>query len=283
MSNPFDATLKDIVADHAADYAAVLGLPAHEPPTPINVDLSTVSAATDVALAFGEPIRAIFDLNFQSGPDAGLPGRLHLYNAALQWRYDVAASSLLILLRPKADGGNLTGKLAYGDGVHRVEFNYQVIRLWQESVESYLRAGVGALPLATLCEMPAGRPASESLRDVVQEIARRLVQEADHAEAARLMTAAYILTGLRVKKGELPPIYRGIGLMQESTAYDEILEEGEIRHGHRVILRQGHARFGQPDAETEGELKAIRDLDRLDRLIDAVPKATSWQELLGTP
>jgi hypothetical protein len=283
MAHRFDATLKDIVTDHAADYAAVLGLPAHGPVTPINVDLSTVSAATDVALGFGEPIKVIVDLNFQSGPDAGLPGRLHLYNAALHWRYDVAVSSVLVLLRPKADGANLTGKLSYGEGVHRVEFNYQVIRLWQEPVESYLRAGVGALPLATLCELPLGRPASASLRDVVQEIARRLGQEADHAEAARLMTASYILTGLRVKKGDLSSIYRGIGLMQESTAYDEIMEEGEIKRSHRVILRQGRNRFGPPDPAIEGELTAIRDLDRLDRLIDAVLTANSWQELLATP
>jgi hypothetical protein len=287
MPHRFDATLKDIVADHAADYAAVLGLPAHEPATPLNVDLSTVSAATDVALGFGDPVRVIVDLNFQSGPDAGLPGRLHLYNAALHSRYDVAVSSILILLRPKADGSNLTGNLSYGDGSHRVEFNYQVVRLWQEPVEGYLHAGVGALPLAPLCAMPAGKPVPEALREVVHEIDRRLAKEVSHGEAVRLMTAAYILTGLRVKKGELSSIYRGIGLMHESTAYDEIIEEGELRgeikRSHRMLLLQGGERFGQPDAAVESEVTAIRDLDRLDRLAHAVLTASSWQELLATP
>jgi hypothetical protein len=84
MAHRFDATLKDIVADHPADFAAVFGLPAHEPATLINVDLSTVSAATDVALSFGDPVRVVVDLNFQSGPDAGVPGRLHLYDAVHQ-------------------------------------------------------------------------------------------------------------------------------------------------------------------------------------------------------
>src|SRR5687767_14577077 len=116
MSHPFDATLKDIVADHPADFATVFGLPTDKPAAPLNVDLSTVSAATDVALAFGDPIQEIVDLNFQSGPDAGLPGRLHLYNAALHSRHDVAISSVLVLLRPKADAPILTGKLSYGEG-----------------------------------------------------------------------------------------------------------------------------------------------------------------------
>jgi hypothetical protein len=57
-----------------------------------------------------------------------------------------------------------------------------------------------------------------------------VLQLSFHAEAVRLMTAAYVLTGLRVKKTDLSSIYRGVGLMTESTAYDEAVEEGELRH-----------------------------------------------------
>ena len=45
MSFPFDATLKEIVREHAADYAAAFGLPRDQPTTVLNVDLSTLSAA----------------------------------------------------------------------------------------------------------------------------------------------------------------------------------------------------------------------------------------------
>ena len=78
MSHRFDATLKDIVAQYPGDFASAFGLPNIEPASALNVDLSTVSAATDVALGMGQPIAKIFDLNFQSGPDRGLPARLHL-------------------------------------------------------------------------------------------------------------------------------------------------------------------------------------------------------------
>lgn len=291
MSHRFDATLKSIVAERPSDFADVFGLPTGEPATPLNVDLSTVSAATDVALGFGDPIREIVDLNFQSGPDANLPGRLLMYNAALHARQEVAVRSVLVVLRPKADRPNLTGKLAYSEGEFRVEFGYRVIRLWQEPVESYLRAGNAALPLATLCQMPLDKPLPEALRNVVREIDRRLGKEASHAEAVRLMTAAYILTGLRVPKGDLAMIYKGIGLMQESTAYDEVMEEGERRgqargeleRSHRLLLRLGRKCFGPPDAAAESALTAIKDLERLERLADAILTATSWQELLATP
>jgi hypothetical protein len=103
--------------------------------------------------------------------------------------------------------------------------------------------------------------------------------EAEHC----LEAGAKTLHSDEPKKGDLSSIYRGIGLMQESTAYDEIMEEGEIKRSHRLLLLQGRERLSAPDAEVEGELTAIRDLDRLDRLIDAVLTANSWQELLATP
>lgn len=287
MSHRFDATLKNMVAEHPEDFAAVFGLPTKEPATSLNIDLSTISAATDVVLAYGNPVREIVDLIFQSGPDAALPGRLHSYNAILQARHGVPVRSDLVLLRPKADGPNLTGKMTYGKPGHRLEFEYGVFRLWREPVESFLHAGLAALPLAILCQLPAGQPLPKSLRDVVDAIHRRLHQEASPAEAARLMTAAFILTGLRVRKDELCSIYQGVRQMDELTAYDEVLEEGEfrgeIKRSHRLLLRLGRKQIGPTNEVTEAELTSIKDLDRLERMTDVVCTAKSWEELLATP
>lgn len=294
MPFPFDATLKTIVAEKPGDFATIFDLPTDGPVAAINVDLSTVSAATDVALAYGEPLREVVDLNFQTGPDESLPGRLHLYNAALNFRHGVPVRSILVLLRQKADSANLTGRLTYGHERSRVEFQYEVVRLWREPVENLLQAGLSALPLATLCQMPANTKLPDALRNVVQEIHRRLGQEASDSEAVRLMTAAYILTGLRVKKTDLASIYRGIGFMSESTAYDEAVEKaieegrrGELRGtlatSHRLVLRLGRKQLGAVDESTEAALKSIRDPERLERLADAILTAKTWQELLATP
>lgn len=75
--------------------------------------------------------------------------------------------------------------------------------------------------------------------------------------------------------------------MHESSAFEFYEEkgrqEGRLKEGHRLLYRWGCNRFGPPDAETEAALRAIRDLDRLERMADTVLTAQSWQEFLATP
>lgn len=278
----FDATLKDLVTPQPADFAVAFGVSTTEPVSALNVDLSTLSAATDVALGIGEPLEEVVDLNFQSGPDPGLPSRVHIYNAVLNARYEVPVRSLLVLLRRKADAANLTGNLAYGHGDSRVEFNYRVIRLWEQPTEPFLKGGLSVLPFAILCHMPDDRSLAEELREVVVAIYRRLKAETSEAQCNRFMTATFLLAGLRVQKEELSAIFRGVGNMQDSAAFDVMMEEGAIRQARSTLLRHGRKQFGDPDTQTEQAIKAIDSLERLDRLDDAVPTAKSWQDLLAT-
>ena len=189
-------------------------------------------------------------------------------------------------MRPKADTGDLSRRLAYICGGKRVEFEYDVVRMWQEPVQAFLHGGLGLLPLATLCHMPEDKSLPEALREVVREIDRRLAKEANHAQAVGLMTAAFILTGMRVPKETLASIYDGVRIMHESTAYDTIFDEGrvegEIRNSHRLLLRLARKRFGAADPSTESALTLIQDLDRLERMAEAVLSVNSWQELLST-
>src|SRR4051794_37725400 len=122
MSLPFDATVKEILAPQPEDFVPAFGLPRTRPAVRLNVDLSTLSAATDVAIGFGEPLVEIADLNFQSGPDANVARRCHLYSAALNFRFGVPVRTILVLLRPKADGGGIDGRPAYAGGASGVEF-----------------------------------------------------------------------------------------------------------------------------------------------------------------
>jgi hypothetical protein len=289
MSHQFDATLKEIVGQEPADFREVFRLPAIAPAQALNIDLSTLSAATDVALGFGDPLSEVVDVNFQSGPDPHVASRLLLYNTALHLKFQVPVRSLLILLRPKAETPDLTGNLSYDSGGKRVIFEYDVMRLWSEPVEPFLTGGVGILPLAPLCQMPKGKRLKAAIRDVVHEIDRRLALLPDHAQAVRLMTAAFILTGLRIDKGILADIYQGVTVMHNTSAYDQILEEGiltgEIRTSHEVLLKLGRVHWGDPDPKIEASLTAIQDLKRLkrmlDRLIDVKTPLKSWKALLA--
>jgi hypothetical protein len=208
---------------------------------------------------------------------------LHLYNAAFHLRFHVPVRSVLILLRPKADGVRMTGKLAYTCGGLRVEFEYNVIRMWQQSVEPFLHGGVGLLPLAMLCHMPEDKPLTEALREVVREIDRRLIEECEHPHAVRLMTAAFILTGLRAKKEDLASIYEGVRVMHESTAYDVAVEEGCVKTSHRFLLKLGRKLLGPADPSIESALTSIQDVERLERMGEAILTVKSWEALLSTP
>ena len=285
MPFPFDATLKDIVREHTADYEAALGLTGDTPTTVLNVDLSTVSAATDVALGHGEPLRTITDLNFQAGPDPEVSDRLLLYNALFRHRFHVPVHSVLVLLRPAADHPQLTGRVRYVGRQRRgkMDFSFEVVRLWQRPVKQFLEGGLGTLPLAPLCRMPGDARIEDALPGILRRLDERLRAEARPEEVRKLLAATYILTGLRMPSELVAPIFQGLQIMRESSTYQAILDEGRVTALQKMILNQGRIRLGPPDEATQNAVNSITNGDRLERLGERLMTATTWAEVLATP
>lgn len=75
--------------------------------------------------------------------------------------------------------------------------------------------------------------------------------------------------------------------MHESSAFElyeeKGREEGRVMESHRLLFRMAWNRFGAPEAATEAALRAIRDLDRLERMADAILTVRTWEEFLATP
>ncbi len=76
MPHRFDATLKDIVAEHPSDFVKVFGLPTNARAAVLNVDLSTISAASDIVLSFGQPIQLNCGSEFPIGTRCRAPGTI---------------------------------------------------------------------------------------------------------------------------------------------------------------------------------------------------------------
>jgi hypothetical protein len=131
--------------------------------------------------------------------------------------------------------------------------------------------------------LPQGVPAEDALARVAQRLIERLEQEAPPDRSRKLLTAAFLLTGLRVRREVARQVFRGVRAMRDSDTYMAIIEEGEEIRAKKDILRVGQKRLGPADATVSARLEAITDLARLDRIIDRLLDATSWQELLDTP
>lgn len=285
MPLPFDATLKDMTRRYPHDFEVALGLAGPQPATVLNVDLSVVSAATDVVLGYGDPLEKLVDLNYQAGHDRDLPRRALMYNTLLHYHHEVPVHTLIVLLRPEADDTALTGRLRYTGKERRgkMDFTYEVERLWRWPVQRLLTGGLGTLPLAVLARVASRGNLEQGLTRVVRQIDERLQHEAAPEEAALLMSDAYILTGLRVPRETSARLFQGVRSMRESSTYQAILEEGRIEGVHRMLLRLGQQKLGRPTEAEAQILAGITDEAHLDRLVDAILTASSWQELLAVP
>lgn len=283
MPLPFDATLKDVVASHPLDFVAAFGMPTDLPAATLNVDLSTISAATDVVFGFGDPVREIVDLNFQSGPDPALAARLLVYSSLLHLRHCVPVQSVVVLLRPKADTSNLSGILAYDCGGIGVEFRYKVVRMWQQPVEPFLEGGVGLLPLAMLCQLPPEMDEMTAMSEVIRRIENRLYTDAAPAEAAQLMRASMALAGLRVQPADWTTFLGGDPNMAEVMTMWDVWEEKARQATIRALISAATPRVGEIDATSTSALQEVQDPDRLDRMLRSIWKAKNWEEILQTP
>jgi predicted transposase YdaD len=298
MSLPFDATLKELVQTHPADWLAMLDEPPSGPVEILTPDLSTLTAFTDIVLRTGG---SLLHLDFQSGPDPTLPRRILLYNVLLHDSYGLPVHSVVILLRPRADRGDLTGTLSYvaRPGRGRLDFVFEVIRLWQVPVERLLTSGLGTLPLAVLGEMPGGRTLDEALPEVITRLVRRIEGEAPPEQAPILLTASFVLIGLRFSRERAIELFQGVQKMRDSTTYQAILDEGraegeikgrtqgrtegQVEEARRLLLRLGRKHLGNPEATVEATVRAIIDVERLELLAERITEVANWQDLLRTP
>jgi hypothetical protein len=110
-----------------------------------------------------------------------------------------------------------------------------------------------------------------------------VLREAPPEQVPKLLTEAYLLTGLRVQPDAAKTIFRGVPAMQESTTYLAILDEGQEKARRDDILMVGEERLGPPEESVKVRLSAISDLEHLSRMLRRAAKAASWQEILDTP
>lgn len=257
-----------------------------------------MSAATDVVLGLGEPVSAMVDLSFQSDRDCELARRVFVYNALVHYQLRVPVFSVVGLLRREADNRTLPGKLRYQVVPRRgkVEFTFEVVRLWRQPVKRFLAGPVGSL--AVLAQMPGDAPPQRALPRVLHAIDERITAELPPSQMAELWTTIFLLAGLRLPSQVAVTLFQGVLAMKESSTYqyliDERIKSGQVRgmkegihrgamEEARRLIGLGRRPLGKPSASITKKLAAVDDLERFHRMSRRLLKAESWQELLTTP
>ena len=249
MSKKYDVMMRTLYDGEPADWLDYLGIAVPDPGQLriLDSNVSTIGAEVDKAVWVGGPKPLIVHTEFLSGRDLGLPERSFWYNTLLSQKHNVPVWSVIVLLRPAADGPELTGvfeKSFPGRGQTLV-FRYEVIRIWLEPPEKLLTAGLAVLPLA-----PVSNVAPEQLEGVVRAVAERLKREADPQALTALWTATTVLLGLRHPREQVKSMIEGVsdmilGIrgMKESWVYQDILAEGKAK---------GTGAEGRPEGRSRG-------------------------------
>jgi hypothetical protein len=230
-------------------------------------------------------LREIVHLDFQAAADKDKGADVLVYNGLLYRQYRVPVHSILVLLRPQAAHADVTSSIAYAarPGQGKMDFGFEIVRLWQRSAEAFLAGPLEAAPLAMLGALPEGTDLVQGLTGVAQRLLERLESEAAPGQKKLLLTAAFVLTGLRLKRNQALQVFAGVRAMRESDTFLAILDEGRETEARRLIRRLAKTTLGEPDEPTVTRLEGITDIDRLERIFDRAMEASSWQDLLDTP
>jgi predicted transposase YdaD len=291
VSKEFDAALKNLVRGHVADYRTAFRLP--EVNTVLDIDLSTVTAATDIVLADANPpTKTLTTLDFQSGHDPFIDDRILMYQAVLRNRFHLPVHSVVFLLRPDSYRPTMTGRVDFetAEGRGKMDFRYELIRLWELPAERLLQAGIGVASLAVLGKFAAPGDLESGLLEVAKQLERRARTEvATPAEANDLLATVTVLMGLRVNREVARALIQRARRMEESTTYQLILEKGEARGeargetkgARKTLLALAQKKLGRPTKKTLAVLDKINDLDRLVRMNEAILDVKTWDQLLA--
>jgi hypothetical protein len=87
--------------------------------------------------------------------------------------------------------------------------------------------------------------------------------------------------GLRFPGELIARVLKRVGIMEDNTFVQLMIQEGRLREARRIVLDLGRIRLGPPGEETVAVIEALTDLDRLEELSLRVLDATIWAELLA--
>jgi predicted transposase YdaD len=295
-----DSISRELIDLGPAAWLEFLGIPVPDPDQVdvIDSNVSTVTAEADKVIRIGGPQPRIVHAEILAGRDLTLQERAHWNNTLLRRRHRVPVWTTVVLLRPAADGPELTGiyEESFPGKGRSLWFAHDVIRVWRLPPEGLLTAGLPVLPLA-----PVSDVAAERLPEVLAAVAQRLKREAGPELRETLWAATKVLMGLNYPDEEVDQLTEGVTNMilgirgiEESSVYQAIhakgkaegaakgAAKGRAQQARDALLLLGRKKFGPPHERVLTRISSLADLDRLNQMLERILDVASWDELLAS-
>ena len=246
MAGISDPIIKSMVSTSPGGLLQMLKKPGNVVvlmPTEIN----QTSRRGDVLLKI-EDLDYFIHCEFQATSDSEMDFRIHDYNFGYgRDYYPSRVESVLILLTPKADNKNVKGSSVVGNCYH----SYDIIRVWEHTVEDGLNLPLSLLPFA-----PLFGKGTKDLPRIIKRMKERIDKEATPEESEELWANTLFLLGLKVSKETAKSLLKGITGMEESSTYMEVHNDGI-----EIGVRKGREE-GRQEGRQEGILLMMRSLRR---------------------
>jgi hypothetical protein len=189
--------------------------------------------------------------------------------------------SVAVLLRSNAKAANLTGDFAYAPQPSgEVRFRFEVVRVWERSMDDLFAGGPGLMPLAVLGKPPKGQSRAKAIPGTLVSIAEEATRSAPLDRATRIVAAALLLAGMHIETDTIRDVIRRFPVVIESSAYEAFEQIVGVKRFRELIQLMGREKFGAPTPAQEKKLAAIEDYERLKRLGVRLIKVDTWDDLL---
>ncbi len=99
----------------------------------------------------------------------------------------------------------------------------------------------------------------EGVADVVARLCRRVERTLDRETANHVLTSTFVLSGLRLERERALNLFRRIRAVEESTTYQYIIEQGQLKDARAILLRLGTRKFAPAKKARAG----IQELENL--------------------
>ena len=162
------------------------------------------------------------------------------------------------------------------DGWQTNQYNYRVVRMWDEDPEPYLTSGINLVPLA-----PITNVTEDELPGLVKRMEGRINAEPRPSARRSSGPPRTCLWGYGTRKRLRHICWKECTTCRNRLLIKRFSAKAPSRESSALLMLQGTRRFGKPDSATLTAIEAIRDIEKLDalgvRIVD--PDVRDWNSL----